>query len=164
MNKPKGKKRQPFAAIVADLGSKQPVIGTEPSPQKIPVAAVPPSSNAEAPAWRIGRLEFVDPYGWHVVDVAKLNEIRIKLSQYEAKTWNDILVREKHWNHTVRAIDLGKDARSRLAAIHLDDVEELVSLRLTGPERVWGYRIGFVLHILWWDPKHQVCPSPKKHT
>jgi hypothetical protein len=85
VSKPKGKKRQPFAAIVADLGSKQPVIGTEPSPQKIPIAAVPPSSNAEAPAWRIGRLELVDPYGWHVLDAAKLDEIRISFPSTKRK-------------------------------------------------------------------------------
>lgn len=38
----------------------------------------------------------------------------------------------------------------------LDDVEEVVSLRLTGAQRLWGYRILAVFHVLWWDPEHKV--------
>ena len=106
----------------------------------------------------------VQPYGWNVVDSAKLDDIRIKLSQLEGKTWNAILVGDKHRNHTVTTNDISKVARERLAAMNLDDLEELVSLRLSGAERVWGYRIGFVLHLMWWDPHHEICPSPLKHT
>lgn len=161
----KGKpKRQPFANILADLGEKRPATATEPSTRKIPAAPVIPSANAEPPAWRIARLEFVDPYGWHLVDAATLHHIREKLAQYEAKTWNQILVKEKHWNHTVPTVKLSKEARDRLAALKLEDVDEFVSLRLSSTERVWGFRIGHVLHVLWWDPNHQVCASPLKHT
>ena len=160
----KKNKRPTFAAITRELGEKRAAIGTEPILRKVPVAGPFVSSNTEPPAWRIARLEFADPYGWHVVDAAKLTEIRVKLSQLEAKTWNDILVKEKHWNHTVPVVKLSKPARDRLAALKLDDLEEFVSLRLAGSERVWGFRTGFVLNVLWWDPNHEVCPSPLKHT
>lgn len=109
-------------------------------------------------------MELVDPFGWHILDAAKLDEIREKLSQFEAKSWNDILVAEKHRNHTVSANEICKDARDRLAALRLDDIDQLISLRLTGAGRVWGFRIGLVLHLLWWDPDHLVYPSPLRNT
>ena len=40
----------------------------------------------------------------------------------------------------------------------------LVLRRISGPGRVWGIREEHVLDLLWWDPRHEVCPSPKKHT
>ncbi len=94
--------------------------------------------------------------GWGSVDDAQLHEIRQKLAHFEAKTWNEILVKEKHRNHTVPISKLRPSARERLEAMRLDDVDEVVSLRLTGPQRVWGYRIVAVFHVLWWDPEHKV--------
>ena len=68
----------------------------------------------------------------------------------------EILVKEKHWNHTIPVSKICAPARDRLTALRLDDIEEVVSLRLTGPQRVWGYRVGPVFHLLWWDPEHHV--------
>lgn len=33
-----------------------------------------------------------------------------------------------------------------------------------GLERIWGHRWDHVFYPIWWDPKHEVCPSTKKHT
>jgi predicted DNA-binding transcriptional regulator AlpA len=41
---------------------------------------------------------------------------------------------------------------------------DLFSLRLSSLERLWGLRSNDVFSVLWWDPNHQICPSPKKHT
>jgi len=80
-------------------------------------------------------------------------------------TWNEILITNKHQNHSSVSLDkLGKDALDRLRKIKQDDVEALVSLHLSGKERVWGIRQGEVLKVLWWDAEHLVCPSLKKHT
>ena len=51
-----------------------------------------------------------------------------------------------------------------LVKFHLDNLDELVSLHLSGIERVWGFRMHAVFHVLWWDPHHRVCPSLLKHT
>jgi hypothetical protein len=115
-----------------------------------------PSINDQSPSWRIARIELEEPFGWHEVEQGVLHEIRKKLAQFEAKSWNEILVKEKHWNHTVPVSKLCTPARDRLTSLRLDDIEEVVSLRLTGPQRVWGYRVGPVFHVLWWDPEHQV--------
>ncbi len=145
--------------------AKRPQFGSYPEVRKIPAISVtPPSHNDEHPSWRIARLEFVDPFGWHEVTTSTIHDIRKKLSNLESMTWNDILIRAKKQNHSVPLNRLCKKAQIRLSEMKLDSLEELVSLRLSGEERVWGYRIGPVLHVLWWDPHHEVCPSLLKHT
>lgn len=76
-------------------------------------------------------------------------------------TWSEI---EGRSSHAVKVTGLAREARARLDELRQDEVEELFSVRIIGRERIWGIRAGAVLHLLWWDPYHQVCPSPKKHT
>lgn len=66
--------------------------------------------------------------------------------------------------HEVAVESLSKQARDRLLELQHDDVDELYSLRITGRERVIGIRHGSVVKLLWWDPFHEVYPSPKRHT
>jgi hypothetical protein len=106
----------------------------------------------------------VDPFGWHRIDTAKLEEVRRKLGDFESMTWNEILVVAGRRNHAVAVDRLCKAAQDRLEEIGQGDVDELTSLRLSGPERVWGIRAGHILKILWWDPEHTVCPALLKHT
>ena len=93
-----------------------------------------------------------------------MQEIQQKLASFEALTWNEILIQGKKQNHLVRRRDLCKAAQDHLVHVRLDDVDELISLHLSGKERVWGIRSHNVLTVLWWDPDHAVCPSLKKHT
>lgn len=104
----------------------------------------------------------VDPFGWHQIDQATLHDIREKLAHFESRTWNEILVVSKDRNHTVEVSKLCVEARKRLISMKLDDVEEVVSLRLAGAERVWGLRQKGTLLLLWWDPLHEIYPTPKK--
>lgn len=75
-------------------------------------------------------------------------------------TWNEFLVQAKKRNHSIKVADITSEARERLEAVGLG-LDEVVSLRLTGKERVFGYLDNGVLVLLWWDPDHQVCPSLK---
>jgi hypothetical protein len=105
-------------------------------------------------------MEMVDPFGWHVVDAATLHEIRDKLRSFESMFLGELIGPKKN-SHMVQVSQLCKDAQDRLAALHLDDLEQLLSLRLTGAKRVWGVLEHNVVTLLWWDPKHLVCPSLK---
>jgi hypothetical protein len=161
----KNKNRKKPAAAFAPTLAKHPTFGGTPSEaRRVPAVGQIPSINDQAPSWRIARIEMEDPFGWHLVGHGLLHDIRIKLAQFEAKTWNEILVKEKHWNHTIPVSKLCAPARERLTSLHIDDIEEIVSLRLTGPQRVLGYRVGPVFHVLWWDPEHKICPSELRHT
>ncbi len=144
---------------------KQPKIGVGASvSNKTPKADTPIDFYKLRPAWRISLLEMCDPYGWHKLEKDKLEEIRLKLSDFETQTWNEILLISKKHNHSISVEDLSKEARKRLAERKLDDLEEVISLRLSGKERVFGVRQEIALTLLWWDPNHEVCPSELKHT
>jgi hypothetical protein len=109
-------------------------------------------------------MEFCDPYGWHVLNAATLQEIREKLKYFETMTWAQILVVAKKQNHTVSVDLLEADAKARLRDSGQGDLEELFSLHLTGKKRIWGILREGVLNLLWWDPDHSVCKSILKHT
>lgn len=111
------------------------------------------------PAWRFGRMEYCDPWGWHEVDEEMMFNVRDRLISFESMPWGDII--RDTGSHPVRIDRLVKDAQERLDALRLDDLEELFSLRITGVRRVWGIMEHNVLILLWWDPEHEVCPSLK---
>jgi hypothetical protein len=138
--------------------AKRPRFGSEPEVGTVPSIAADPSTNHLPPSWRIGRLQLVHPFGWHELTGAKIRDIRDRLANFESMSWNDIVVKAKKRNHTVAVSKVCKEARDRLLALHID-IDEIVSLHLTGTERVWGYRDGAILNVLWWDPHHQICPS-----
>lgn len=55
-------------------------------------------------------------------------------------------------------------AHERLDAIGLADMTKISVLRLSGEQRLYGFRCGNVFHVVWWDPHHGIWPSHKKHT
>lgn len=145
--------------------SKKPKARIEPSPKKQPKAAYNPTSyNHLRPSWRISKIEMLGPYGWRNIDPETLIYIHGKLANFESMTWNDILIKNKKNNHSIEIENLSPTAKARLAEIQLEDIDELVSLRLSGKQRIWGILDQGVLILLWWDSNHQVCPSNLKHT
>jgi len=116
------------------------------------------------PSWRLNKLELCEPFGWHEVDKTTLEYIHSKLIAFESMTWSQILIDAKKRHHNVKTVDLCKEAQERLEALRLDDIDRVVSLALSGTERIWGVFSQGVLNLLWWDPNHQICPSVLKHT
>ena len=116
------------------------------------------------PAWRVSLLEMRDPFGWHEIAKEKLEFVRQKLGDFEKSTWNEILLMSHKQNHSIPVNELSKDAQQRLIELGLDDVDEVISLRLSAKERVLGIRHNVAVTLLWWDPEHQACPSLLKHT
>lgn len=143
---------------------KKPRVAADPASKKEPLAPEGFDFRKETPAWRVHRLELCDPYGWHVADKSMLQSVQQRLANFETMTWMEILVRGHKFNHPIQVLALSKDARDRLAALGLDQIEELISLRVSATERIFGIRDGRILDLLWWDPEHRVCPSQKKHT
>ena len=127
--------------------------------EKVPRSAPVPNFNSLKPAWRLAKLELCGPFGWHEMTGEKLQEVVKKLGAFEALTWGEILVTQKHRNHSILVEKLSPSARRRLSELKLDDLDELVSLRLSGPNRVFGIREQGILLLMWWDPDHGVCPS-----
>lgn len=144
---------------------KNPKTKIDPSTSKKPkIAQNPTGFYNQNPSWRISGMEMIDPYGWHTLDSEKLLQVKNKLASFESMTWQHILSSSNGAHHLVKITSLCTEAQSYLKKIKQDDVDELLSLRLTGRERVWGILDQGVLKLLWWDPEHQVCPSNLKHT
>ena len=101
-------------------------------------------------------MQQVDPWGWHCIDVLGVPAVLERLSQLERKTWNEILVVENYWNHEVEKSGTCAQAQKRLEELELEDLDHLVSFRLKQLQRIWGFRVHNVLHLLWWDPEHTV--------
>lgn len=116
------------------------------------------------PSWKLGRLELCDPYGWHKLDRESIDRIHTRLVAFESMTWREILIDGRKRHHSVKTRDLSTPAQKRLEAVGLDDIDRIVSLSLAGPERIWGIFSNGVMSLLWWDPDHQICPAPLKHT
>jgi hypothetical protein len=142
---------------------KKPKATLLPRPEKTPrKAGFDENPMRLKPAWRVGRLELCDPYGWHELQGDEILEVLSKLKSFESMLLAEILGSSQH--HQVKTESLCKEARDRLEELNLDDIEELLSLRVTGVKRVWGILEHNVVILLWWDPDHQVCPAPLRNT
>ncbi len=144
---------------------KKPKAVREPDPQKIPrVRAEPTSRWGERPSWRIRRLDVGGPFCVSRLErgdllannpPSSLGRVLRFLGDLETMTWGQILGPNHHY---IPVESLNKDARDRLVALRRDDVDQVVSLRVTGGQRVFGVTHGSVCELLWWDPEHRVAP------
>ena len=86
----------------------------------------------------------------------------------ETKTWQEILITNKKQNHSISVSDLHNEAAKCLEALQID-TEQIISLRLNGTHRIYGYIEGHTFCLLWFDLDHGdndtcVCRSYLKHT
>ena len=91
-----------------------------------------------------------------------------KIQEWESMTWNQITIVGKKQNHSIEVNSLNKCAQDKLAQLQIEE-ESLLSLRLEGSVRLYGFLVGPVYNILWYDDNHGdnetcVCRSTLKHT
>lgn len=94
------------------------------------------------------------------------DEIIPKLQDFEKQTWSEILVDSSKQNHGLAMKDLNKEAQAIIIKRQLE-LESIISLRLQGKHRLYGYIYGSTFHVLWYDEDHGdndycVCRSYKK--
>ncbi len=97
-----------------------------------------------------------------------LSEILPKLANFESQSWKEILVGAKNNNHSICVKELNKDAQTRLDEKYIE-AESIISLRITGNHRIYGYINDAIFNVLWYDKDHGdndtcVCKSKLKHT
>ena len=124
---------------------------------------------SENPAWTFANS---DPEMWtfsyeHMGNLF-WEELLPRLQALETQTWSEILVWSKKQNHSLDLDKLNKVAKDRLASMFIE-AESLISLRITGNHRLYGYMTGRVFNVLWYDDNHGdndkcVCRSYLKHT
>lgn len=140
-----------------------------PQVKKVVQADNPSAYYDESPAWVFST---ADKECWafseNRIGNVIWSEIIPYLQNIEPQKWKDILVTAKKQNHSIQADSLNKAARDRLTQLHLE-LDSIVSLRITGNHRLYGYLVGRVFCLLWYDDDHGdnadcVCRSHLKHT
>lgn len=132
--------------------------GADPDPvKKARLPNEPDFDDGNPLAWRFSASDKGGPFAWTIAEDGKFREIIEKLYEFEGKNWNEIT---GGGSHLIAVDQLSRDAKDRLVEIRRDDLDELVSLRLTGPNRVWCIKSGHILRVLWWDENHRVYPTP----
>lgn len=138
--------------------SKRPKFGAEIRPGK---RAVVPASSDDGRArisWRLGDADRDGPYAW----TDKVDEMAARVLGFLGE--KDKLTWAASGAKAIPIPQICKAAQDRLVVIQRDDEDQLWEFRLGGTQRIWGVRHGHICHVLWWDPKHQVCPSGKRNT
>lgn len=136
--------------------------GNQPNPSRDPKVRVPVGDPMN-PVWRIAQLDWDGPWCPSRCQDAGVREILIRLAGFETMSWTQI--QSGTGSHFVAIEDVIKEARQRLIDLRKEDwADNLFSLRMSNKERIWGFLRSGVLHLLWWDPEHKVCPSHKKNT
>lgn len=140
-----------------------------PGNRSIVQGGAPNQYYSENPAWTFANSDqnmwaFAEEH----IGEAIWTEIMPRLKALETQTWSEILVRDKKQNHSLDLNDLNKIAQNRLAARYIE-AESLISLRVTGNHRLYGYMTGRVFNVVWYDDEHGdnskcVCRSRLKHT
>ena len=115
--------------------------------------------------WEVSKIDKDGQWGWDKVNCSYFfTVIWEKMRNFEKKKWSEILGGDHHWNHKIPVSRIVEKAQKRLKELGHDDQEELVSLRLTNKQRLWAIQLEGKTFLLWWDPNHEICPSPLKHT
>lgn len=113
-------------------------------------------------SWRFNAADRNGPFAWsNLADGDVHKEVIETLAALETMTEGDLGAKGCHF---IAVPSLCKEAKDRLSDLQLDDLDELYSIRITGKTRVFCIHREDVLSVLWYDPEHAVCPSPKKHT
>jgi len=144
---------------VARSRKKRPRAAKAPTEGKKPRLRAEPRFEDRRPSWRLGSADWGG--AWGLSRVADPRALLEKLGSAEQMTWE---AHGQHGSHNVAVARLAPLARKRLSKLAQNDIDELYSMRLDGKGRLWGIRDREILRILWWDQKHEVCPSRKKHT
>lgn len=118
------------------------------------------------PKWAFSR---VDKRMWTIhEDFA--NVILEKLIAYENMTWNQITGMTRQGKNSVGTMShniprglLIRKAQKRLEELQIYE-DEIFSLSLDNRKRLWGILDSGVLRIIWYDSRHEICPSNKRHT
>lgn len=84
-----------------------------------------------------------------------------RLKCFESMLWKDIV--GKTGSHWIAAHKLYKPAQKCLEE-DWQGADEIFSLRIDGPTRVFGVIDDLVFYLLWYDRNHEICPAPKKNT
>jgi hypothetical protein len=120
------------------------------------------------PLWRLAFVDLAHArWGWDNTSRDELVKILGFLKETERLTWRQIddlktggHGRRGALHKFIPMENLCPDAQDALRDLELDDAsDDWYRFRLGGLVRLWGVREGQFFFPVWWDPRHEVCPS-----
>jgi len=112
--------------------------------------------------WNMEIIDCDGPWCWKDIDPRTWwNYLCPAKRDFSTMKWSEILG-DRH--HRVFVSDIIRKAQDRLVEIEQSDIDQLYSLAISGDKRIWGIRDRHIFKVLWWDPKHEICPSLLRHT
>jgi hypothetical protein len=141
-----------------------------PSASRTAKAAQPPSRMGQKPVFCFAHvvkdcdpLWAFNPTGDEAVELLEF------LRQMGRSTWRDIEEqrvdgRQKHHFQDAESFDAPARRDFKRSKLGERFGEEMFRFRLGSKKRLWGFRKDPTFHVIWWDPKHKVCPTEMSHT
>ena|SRR5271154_6078203 len=133
-------------------------------PRRLP--ELPGSGNSEDRlCWRFTHVDNAGPWGFGQVDGPTLCQILGHLKAFESMTLNAVFHSGGYpgKDYDVEAIP-NSAAAECLEEAGLADQTKIWVLRLGGKPRLYGFLLGNVFHVVFWDPEHEIWPSQLRHT
>lgn len=150
-------------------GSKKVKQKENPSGRYIAQGGNPDQYYNQRPSWNFCTCDQeMWPFKQELVGDSFWSEVLPRLQAWETQTWGDILVAGKKLNHSIKQDELNPIAQARLAERYVEQ-EAVISLRMQGAHRLYGYIVGAIFNVIWIDLDHGdndrcVCRSRLKHT
>ncbi|CAB4583232.1 MAG: hypothetical protein F2534_16630 [Actinobacteria bacterium] len=136
--------------------NKQPVVAVD-LPPRIKAPRLPDVGMAkDRMSWRFSQCDHDGPWQWSWECLSTYIE---KLQHFESQPFDQSVGTGTIGAKRIPLDSLCDQAKKRLRKLEHDDADALWELRLGGKPRIWGFRVGNVMHCLWFDPEHEVCPS-----
>lgn len=139
--------------------------GYEPDEKKKARQAIDPDSfDKKSPSWAFFRCDKESRWCvWRDEHAHFREHVLPKLMELEKMTWREIKQATKSYgngsmHHPISTNKIIDEAKDRLRKLRIYD-DDLFSLRLDGTKRIYGILESGVLYILWYDDKHEICPS-----
>jgi hypothetical protein len=112
-------------------------------------------------SWRLGDADLNGRWRWTVHNITPAHALEILgfMAEMDKLTWAQA---QQGWRPKAKRVETAgicAEAQGRLAHLALDDLEHLEEWHMGGAERIWGFRVGHICHVLWWDADHSVWPS-----
>ena len=139
--------------------SKKPRLSSQPKEHNVRKTEL--NNNYGAICWQFAKMDMSGPFSFSNMSFEEWLLILGKMREWETMTWSEIAGNR---DHAIAVESLSQEAKKRLIEIEMDDIDEVFSLHLDGKKRLIGIRDRNIFSVLWWDRKHEVCPSHKKHT
>lgn len=126
----------------------------------------PDSFMSRQPSWCFKRLDENSAWGLCPSD---FSVVISHLVNFERMTWSEIFKQThdggRSSNHYIPPGSMCDKARKRFYDLHLDEyADNVYSLRISNKIRIFGLLNDGVFSLLWYDTKHEICPSNLKHT